>query len=195
MSGEMEASDEEAGSVDEDDDDDDEVEIQKLGGLVEREAGLTVEAGGGEAGVTGDVGEARTAVSVGVQQGHRQGDHGGDTCYIDKVKVLVVAGIPPTTSFTFHNSAMRIKTYFIYILHTLTIEAGENDVPPGVVSGAAGSPHHVGELVREVDRHHVHPDEEADVGVVDGIAEEVADWSEENLLPIDEVKASFDAIQ
>ena len=43
--GEVEASDEEAGSVNEDDDDDDEVEIQKLGGLVEREAGLTVEAG------------------------------------------------------------------------------------------------------------------------------------------------------
>ena len=75
----MEANDEEAGSVNEDDDDDDEVEIQKLGGLVEREAGLTVQAGWGEAGVTGDAGEARTAVSVGVQQGHRQGDQSGDT--------------------------------------------------------------------------------------------------------------------
>ena len=84
---------------------------------------------------------------------------------------------------------------YVDILHTLTIEAGENDVPLVVVNRAAGFPHHIGELVREVDRHHVHPDEEADEGVVDGIAEEVADWSEENLLPVDKVQAPFDPVQ
>ena len=93
------------------------------------------------------------------------------------------AVIPPTNLFTFH-------FYF-----TLTIEAGENDVPLVVVNRAAGSPHHIGELVREVNRHHVHPDEEANEGVVDGIPQEVANWSQEDLLPIDEVKAPFDAIQ
>ena len=77
----------------------------------------------------------------------------------------------------------------------MSIKTGENDVPLGVINRGAGSPHNIGELVREVDRHHVHPDEEADEGVVDGVAEEVADWSEQNLLPIDEVKAPFDPIQ
>lgn len=79
--------------------------------------------------------------------------------------------------------------------NTLTIETGECDVPRGVVNRGARSPHDIGELVREVDRHHVHPHKEADEGVVDGIAEEVADWREKNLLPIDEVKAPFDSVQ
>ena len=77
----------------------------------------------------------------------------------------------------------------------MTIETGENDVPLAVVYRGAGSSHHIGELVREVDRHHVHPDEEADEGVVDGIAEEVADRSEEDFLSIDKVQAPFDPIQ
>ena len=77
----------------------------------------------------------------------------------------------------------------------MTIETGEKDVPLGVVDRGARSPHNIGELVREVDRHHVHPDEEADEGVVDGIAEEVAYWSEENFLPVNEVKAPFDSVQ
>ena len=64
-----------------------------------------------------------------------------------------------------------------------------------MINRGAGSPQHIGKLVREVDRHHVHPDEEGDEGVVDGIPEEVADWSEENLLPVDEVKGPFDPIQ
>ena len=64
-----------------------------------------------------------------------------------------------------------------------------------MINRGAWSPHNIGELVREVDRHHVHPDEEGDEGVVDGIPEEVADWSEENLLPVDEVKGPFDPIQ
>ena len=45
MPGEVEAREEEAGGVDEDDEDDDQVEIQKLRGPLEREAGLAVEAG------------------------------------------------------------------------------------------------------------------------------------------------------
>ena len=77
----------------------------------------------------------------------------------------------------------------------MTIETGEKYVPLGVVDRGAGSPHNIGKLVREVDRHHVHPDEEADEGVVDGIAEEVAYWSEENFLPVNEVKAPFDSVQ
>ena len=77
----------------------------------------------------------------------------------------------------------------------MTIETGQNDVPPGVVSRGARPPHHIGELVREVDRHNVHPYEEADEGEVDGVAQEVADWSEENCISIDEAKAPLDPIQ
>ena len=77
----------------------------------------------------------------------------------------------------------------------MTIETGQNHVSSAVVNRGARPPHHIGELVREVDRHHVHPDEEADIGVMDGVPEEVADWGEENLLSVDEVKAPFSAIQ
>ena len=174
--GEMEARDEEADRVDEDDDDDDEVEIQELGGLVEREAGLTVQTGGWETVVSGNVGEALTTVPVSIEQGHRQGYQGGDTW-------------PQQNSISRYFSKLSTQG------HTLTVETGENDVPLGVVNRATGSPHNIGELVREVDRHHVHPDEEADIGVMDGVPEEVADWGEENLLSVDEVKAPFSAIQ
>ena len=85
VSGEMEARDEEAGHVDEDDDDDDQVEVEELRSPVEWQAGLTVEAGGGETVVTGNVGQDLTAVSGGVEQGDHQGDQGWDTLHTTAV--------------------------------------------------------------------------------------------------------------
>ena len=75
---------------------------------------------------------------------------------------------------------------------TLSVETGEKHVPPTVTCHCAGTSQHVGELVREVDCHGVHPEEEADKGVVDGVAEEVADGSEENLGMIRQGKAPLD---
>ena len=81
MPGEMEASDEEAGSVDDGDDDDDQVEVEELRSPVEWQAGLSVvETRGRKTVVTGNVRQALAAVAVGVQQGEDQGDHGRHTC-------------------------------------------------------------------------------------------------------------------
>ena len=93
MSGEMEASDEEAGSVDDDDDDDDEVEVEELRSLLEWQAGLAViKTGGGKTVVAGNVGQGLTAVSVGVVQGHHQGYHGRQTStYVDKYFVYQIS--------------------------------------------------------------------------------------------------------
>ena len=90
---------------------------------------------------------------------------------------------------------IEVKEDYHYSGLALAEETGENDVSFAVTFGSIGTPQNIGELVREVDRHHVHPDEEANEGVVDGIPQEVANWSQEDLLPIDEVKAPFDAIQ
>ena len=90
---------------------------------------------------------------------------------------------------------VEVKENYHYSGLALAEETGENDVSFAVTFGSIGTPQNIGELVREVDRHHVHPDEEADVGVMDGVPEEVADWGEENLLSVDEVKAPFSAIQ
>ena len=71
--------------VDEDDDDDDQVEVEELRSPVEWQAGLTVEAGGRETVVTGNVGQDLTAVSGGVEQGDHQGDQGWDTLHTTAV--------------------------------------------------------------------------------------------------------------
>ena len=92
MSGEMEARDEEAGHVDEDDDDDDQVEVEELRSPVEWQAGLTVEAGGRETVVTGNVGQDLTAVSGGVEQGDHQGDQGWDTLHSTAVTLFYSQG-------------------------------------------------------------------------------------------------------
>ena len=79
MSGEMEARDEEAGSVDDDDDDDDQEEVEELRSSLERQTGLTIETGGRKTVVEGNVGQVLTAVSVRIQQEHDQADQGWNT--------------------------------------------------------------------------------------------------------------------
>ena len=74
----------------------------------------------------------------------------------------------------------------------LAEETDENDVSSAVTFGSTGTPQNIRELVREVDRHGTHPEEEADEGVVDGVPEEVAYGGEEDLLTIDDVETTFD---
>ena len=75
VSCEEEAREYEADDVDDHDEEDDEEEIEELWGLLEGEICLTVEAGGREAVVPGDVGQSEAAGAEDVKQCDGDGDH------------------------------------------------------------------------------------------------------------------------
>ena len=90
---------------------------------------------------------------------------------------------------------IEVKENYHYSGLALAEETGENDVSFAVTFGSIGTPQNIGELVREVDRHGTHPEEEADEGVVYGVPEEVAAGGEEDLLTINDVETTFDPVE